>query len=111
MIELQDILRLKFPTASLSRDIIIQDDGQGAYISRWSLGGVSVPSADDLQKWEQEVSTLYQQEQFDLVNKDILLQLEEIDKKSTRALRANDTNRLQGLEGEAKLLRKQLVKQ
>lgn len=96
--------------ADMSKDIVLQDDGQGAYIARWSLEGIPMPSVDDLQQWEQEVSALYQQEQFNIVNREILLQLEEIDKKSIRALRANDMGRLQQLENKAKLLRKQLVK-
>lgn len=110
MIELQDVLRLKFPLADMSKDIVLQDDGEGVYIARWSLEDIPMPSADDLQKWEQEVSTLYQQEQFGIVNREILLQLEEIDKKSIRALRSGDAVRLQQLENEAELLRQQLVK-
>lgn len=107
--EIQDILRLKFPDADFKKDVIIQDDGNGAYIKRWNLLAPQ-PTQENLNDWEEEVSTLYQQEQFNAVNKEVLLQLEEIDKKSIRALRVNDSPRLEELEAQAVLLRQQLIK-
>jgi hypothetical protein len=50
----------------------------------------------------------YKEEQFKLLNADILDQLKAIDQKSIRSLRINDTEKLAELEQQAIELRKKL---
>jgi hypothetical protein len=47
---------------------------------------------------------------FDSKNSDLLMQLEDIDKRSIRALREGNTARIQELETQAATLRLQLIK-
>jgi len=47
---------------------------------------------------------------FDSKNSDLLMQLEDIDKRSIRALREGNTARIQELETQAAILRLQLIK-
>lgn len=54
-------------------------------------------------------SEAYAQQAFRLRNFDILKQLEEIDLKSIRAIRSNDTQRLAELEAQASALRLQFI--
>lgn len=54
-----EILQLKFPTASLLSDIILQDDGSGPYIKEWNLDSPK-PSDDQLAQWKIDLSLDYQ---------------------------------------------------
>jgi len=105
---LVDILRIKFPNASLIWDIIIQDDGKGPYIKAWNIDAPK-PTQEDLEAWAIEVQPLYVAEQNKLANAPIYEQLAEIDLKSIRALRADDKERLASLEAEAAILRGKLL--
>ncbi len=106
---INEILRLKFPLADFTTDIILQDNGKGIYIAEWHIEGVDKPDQPTLDKWALEVQPLHDQKQKDIQNKPIRDQLLEIDLKSIRALRAGETERLTSLELEAEELRGQLV--
>ena len=108
MMYIVDIVQLKFPGASLQKDVIIQDDGQGAYIKEWNLGSPK-PTDEDLAAWAIEVEPEYNARQARIANEPIYKQLEELDLKSIRALRTNDTERLAALEAQAQALRDQLL--
>lgn len=45
---LSTILKLKFPEADMSKDIIVQDDGQGPYIAKWDVALGAKPTQADL---------------------------------------------------------------
>lgn len=53
--KLAEILQLKFPEADFFEDILIQDDGQGAYIKKWNDALGPKPDQATLAKWEAEV--------------------------------------------------------
>lgn len=53
-------IQLKFPDASFTKDIIIQDDGQGAYIKEWNLDAPK-PTQKDLDTWATEFDLPYRQ--------------------------------------------------
>ena len=38
-------------------DVLLQDDGQGAYIKEWNISGVSKPSDSDLDSYETAATT------------------------------------------------------
>ena len=58
-----DILSLKFPNASFSSDIILQDDGQGAYIKEWNIPDVTQPTQEDLDAWQTGLQIQYELKQ------------------------------------------------
>lgn len=103
-----DILQLKFPDASLIKDIIVQDDGQGLYIAQWNLDS-SAPTDEELSAWAIELEQDYIHAQNKITNQPIYDALELIDLKSIRAIRSNDVERLASLETEAIALRAQLL--
>lgn len=103
-----DIIKLKYPDADFTLDIQLQDDGEGVYIAYWGLNEPK-PTIDDLNRWEIEFAEAYQFKQNKIANQPIYDQLDQIDFKSIRALRANDTDRLAELEAEAVALRAQLL--
>lgn len=107
--DLNLILKLKFPEADFMQDIKLRDDGEGVYIDEWNLQGISSPTEQDLIAWEQEAEALHTQQQIDTMNGVIYDKLNLIDLKSVRALRTNDINRLEQLEQEAIILRGQLL--
>ena len=41
---ISEILSLKYPNEINNREIIIQDDGNGAYIKKWNVPNVSKPT-------------------------------------------------------------------
>lgn len=100
-----EILILKFPDADFFSDIILQDDGEGPYIKEWNIEGVTKPTKSDITKWEAEADALLINRQNEEYNKTLIEQLEAIDLKSIRALRTNDTIRLEELEKQAVELR------
>lgn len=111
---ISDIIQLKFPEADLVNKVILQDDGNGAYIAKWDDSLGNKPSHEDLNRWDIELTEIKEEKDSILIlkekNKEIYKKLEEIDLKSIRALRTGDTNRLESLEQEAIVLRAQLVK-
>lgn len=106
---LADILRLKFPVEFINFIIQVGDKGSGPEIVMWPEN-YPEPNEENLNIWKQEVLSLWEKEQFEAINADILKQLEEIDSKSIRALRTNDTAKLDELEQQAVILRQQLIK-
>lgn len=109
-----DVLKIQFPNADFRSEIILQDDGNGAYIKQWNLQGISEPSQDQINQWIND-PTMQQQHTFKqnaIANIPILDQLEEIDKQSIRALRepgTQSTIKLQNLTAQAVALRAQLL--
>ena len=41
-----------------TKDVILQDDGQGAYIKEWNVDGVSKPTDEQLNALESQADTL-----------------------------------------------------
>lgn len=105
---LNDILKLKYPSVDFTTQIILQDDGQGCYIKEWNLPD-SKPTQALLDQWAVDLQQQYQFAQNKLKNLPIYQQLEAIDLRSMRAMRVNDTQRLQALEQDAINLRNQLL--
>ena len=106
--QINEILRLKFPDADFLKDIILNDDGNGIYIKEWNMPNVPKPDQGTLDKWASEVQDLYDRKQKDLANEPILKQLKALDIKSIRALREGDQERIDAYEAEAQQLREQL---
>jgi hypothetical protein len=102
---LPDLIRLKFPTAIPLIDYALSDHGDGTPIlSKWDEGVLGAFPDDALiAQWQIEVDN--QQ-----TNDAIYAQLDALDLKSIRALRTNDTARLENIEAEAVVLRSQLVR-
>jgi len=44
-------------TVDFTKDVLLQDDGQGAYIKEWNISGVSKPSDSDLSAVESVANT------------------------------------------------------
>jgi hypothetical protein len=44
-------------TVDFTTDVLLQDDGQGAYIKEWNISGVSKPSDSDLSAVESAATT------------------------------------------------------
>ena len=109
MINLADILKLKFPHIDFVTEVRLQDDGEGIHISEWNMDGVDKPTDEVLASWANEVQAKYDAGQRAVLNKHIYDQLDAVDVKSIRALRTNDTQRLAELEQQAIALRQQLV--
>lgn len=107
--ELNEILRLKYPNADFMKDILLQDDGQGAYIKEWNLSDPK-PTQVDLDAWKVDpiIMSAYYIQQKGILNKTINDKLDKIDLKSIRALRTNDAVRIADLEAQAASLRAQL---
>ena len=63
-------------------DVMLQDDGQGAYIKEWNISGVSKPTAEQLASYETAANTAEANAQVDATRKaaygDIGEQLDEI---------------------------------
>lgn len=110
---ISEILMIKFPLVSFQRDIIIQDDGQGAYIKQWNLPDPR-PTDAQLAQWAIDLQPQFDLQQEDIrlvgLNKDVMKQLIDVDMKSIRALRENAVVQIQNLETQAIALRAKLVK-
>lgn len=105
---LAELLTLKYPNINFPQECLLQDDGDGQYIAGW-FRQEPLPSAEDFRIWAEELEEEYQFTQNKISNKPIYEQLDIIDAKSIRALRANDSERLAELEAEATALREQLL--
>ena len=46
-----------FSPVDFSKDVLLQDDGQGAYIKEWNISGVAKPSDSDLSAVESVANT------------------------------------------------------
>ena len=46
-----------FSPVDFSKDVLLQDDGQGAYIKEWNISGVAKPSDSDLSAVESVADT------------------------------------------------------
>lgn len=108
---LVDLLKIKYPTITFLSDVILQDDGNGPYIKKWSILNTPQPSDKDIQSWmtDPTILDLYNKSQNEIANQIILDKLQEIDLQSIRPLRENDTQKITELEQQATALRVQLL--
>ena len=106
--KLNEILTIKYPEASFIKDIVLQDDGEGAYIKEWNL---PEPKPDDatLNQWNLELEPALVFANNRTTNAPLYDQLKAIDDRSIRALRTNDVEMLTQLEQQAEALRAQLL--
>ena len=44
-------------TVDFTTDVLLQDDGQGAYIKEWNISGVAKPSDSDLASYDAAATT------------------------------------------------------
>lgn len=106
---LYDVLSLKYPEADMINQIQVGDkQGNGELeIVLWNLPGVPLPTLAEIAALfnDEEIQAKYVAKINAEVNGPILVQLAELDAKSIRALRTNDTERLAALEAEAAGLR------
>jgi len=59
--KIEDILELKFPVDIFNGNIILQDDGQGAYIKVWNEAVLGPrPTQVDLDRWELDIIPIQQ---------------------------------------------------
>lgn len=116
MIPLYDILKINFPNAifGLNGTIQLTSIGEGVdpVIQFWGISNCAQPTPEQITAWQTDPTTIaaYTVQQNAITNAPIIAQLKEIDNKSIRALRTNDTNRLTELETQAAQLRSQLAK-
>lgn len=45
-------------TVDFTKDVLLQDDGQGAYIKEWNISGVDQPSDSDLASYDAAATTV-----------------------------------------------------
>lgn len=107
-----DILKAKYPDADFMRGIVLQDDGEGAYIKEWNLPGKLRPSSETLKEWETDldVLTLVNKAQLDIINAPIYEKLKQLDIDSIRSIRSKDSAKMAVWEAYAQELRDKLVK-
>lgn len=79
-------------------------DNQGRCLGGWELN--EKPTDTDEYKWFEAdaIPAIYQPR----TRQNIIFELDEIDRKSIRAIRTNDTVRMEQLEAQAELLREEL---
>lgn len=106
-----DIISLKFPNEFNQHLIQIGDHGlgKGPEIVVWP-DFLPPYTHENLMLWEIEINSQWKEHQFQTVNSIVLQQLEDLDLKSIRALRANDLNKLDELEKQAVKLRQQIIR-
>ena len=83
-----------------TKDVLLQDDGQGAYIKEWNISGVSKPTDSQLEAQETKANTFESNAQVDATRRegygDIGDQLDEIyhdiDAWKTRIKAIKDAN-------------------
>jgi hypothetical protein len=114
MLDLKQVLMLKYKGIDFINDVNLQDDldDKGVFIAGWNTAKLGVvPTASDLLAWQSD-PILVQQAVYEsnkVTNAPIYSALDAIDTKSIRALRSGDTARLSQLENEAVALRAQLL--
>ncbi len=87
-------------TVDFTKDVLLQDDGQGAYIKEWNISGVSKPTDSQLEAQETKANTFESNAQVDATRRvgygDIGDQLDEIyhdiDAWKTRIKAIKDAN-------------------
>ena len=57
---ISEVLRLKFKDIEFQKDVIVQDDGKGAYIKEWNLK-IPKPTQKDLEDWAKEFDLQHRQ--------------------------------------------------
>jgi hypothetical protein len=58
---LYEVLQLKFPNTDFTKDIILQDDGDGVYIKEWNIENDPLPSQSIIGQWVIELDLKYRQ--------------------------------------------------
>ena len=112
MMNLAELIIIKYPTLRNLYDFQVGDHGlgNGQEIVSWT-NTFPMPSATDITAWmaDPTVQQQYTFAQNKLTNQAIYAQLDAIDVKSVRPLRANDSALLATLEQQAATLRTQLL--
>lgn len=105
-----EILSLKYPDADFTKDIILEDHGEGIVLAHWQLSDPQ-PTLEEITSWGTDPELIAKHNKvLNLpVNSPIYEKLKEIDGQSIRALRTNDIDKLTELEQKAVLLREQLI--
>lgn len=108
-----DIITLKYPGIQGISHWQTQYDGtpwDDSYEGLvWENTQIAKPTKEELDQWAKDVEQAYQFQQNKIANKSIYDQLDELDLKTIRALRENDSTRLASLEAQAATLRTQLL--
>lgn len=105
---IDEILSLKFPKEASEDKITTLFDEQGnLYLSKFDVEGVAWPTTATFQSWEAECIAI---KEARANNAPIYTALQEIDLKSIRALREQDSERIADLENQATALRSQLIR-
>jgi len=109
-ITLADVLWIKFQDELKNGQIKLQDDGDGPYIKKWEAEAKQ-PTDKEIQDFmvDAVVQQQYVSNQNKALNTDLYNQLQDIDFKSIRALRINDTEKLAAFEQQAVEIRAQLL--
>lgn len=112
---IMQMLLIKFPALQGVSYWLTQYDGtpwNDAYDGLvWENKDIPMPTKDEINQWMID-ATILQQYTFSqnaITNKPVYTQLDEIDTKSIRPLRENDTARLATLASQAAALRAQLL--
>lgn len=112
-----DVLSMKFPEYYFSSNKIqvgARDSGE-LFISQWGIEE-PLPTEEQIQEWlndpilQKEFNDKQKAVEYALINKEILEELDKLDLKCIRAIRENDTVRLDKLNNDAIALRLQLKK-
>lgn len=116
LIPLPQLLTLKYPDIKIgpfedTDQVVLSDhnDGNGAYIHVWNYPHAPQPTQTDLDQWQIDLVQTHTFQQNAITNAPILGQLQEIDAKSIRSLRENNTAMLSALTSQAAALRAQLL--
>ncbi len=115
MISIIDAIRLKYP--GIERVVYWSHQLDGTPWNNpydgliWENTEIPQPTIEELEQWREDPLLIsdYIKQQNALTNIAILDQLDQVDLKSIRALRTNDTERLAALEIQADALRAQLL--
>lgn len=105
-----DVLKIKYPNANFLSEIQVGDDGTGQRIVMWLLDELE-PDQAIIDEWmnDPEVIETHENNERAIYNEPIIKALQELDLRSIRAIRSNDTEQMAELESEAQLLRDQLI--
>ena len=114
-IPLYNVIQINYPTAVIGLHgncvLVNHGDENGDQIGAWSVPDVVQPTVDQLTALQSDVNTInsYQAILNTQINEPLLQQLQELDNKTIRPLRENDTVMIGQLTTQAAALRAQLL--
>ncbi len=115
MIPLYYIIQINYPgvTIGLNQqvELVNHNDGEGDQIAIWSVPNVLQPTTSQLAALQTDTNTInnYQLILNIEANKPVMMQLEDIDKRSIRSIRENDTAMIAQWSSQAAILRAKLL--